>query len=212
MISIIEPLLNKILAIQKDKLIIIEGGSWDDYWNISHEDIKVEFIGESIYIHSPANLDDEDIFGHLLSLFRSNIMNNHGKILGSRFPVRLKDGKRVEPDLFYVQQKQIDEEKLTKTVLEGSPLFIIEIVSPSYRSHDTIKKVDIYQDLGVKEYWIVDPELLELRRIIFKEKEIFKDTLFTEGTISPSVDELNHIKVNITELWQLIRKNQVNNE
>ncbi len=35
---------------------------------------------------------------------------------------------------------------------------MIEIVSPSSRSMDYIKKMFKYRTAGVREYWIVDPE------------------------------------------------------
>ena len=37
-------------------------------------------------------------------------------------------------------------------------LFRSEIVSPSSRSRDYIKKVSKYQNADVREYWIVDPK------------------------------------------------------
>ena len=36
---------------------------------------------------------------------------------------------------------------------------IVEILSPSSSSHDMIRKYSLYMNAGVREYWIVDPEL-----------------------------------------------------
>jgi len=35
----------------------------------------------------------------------------------------------------------------------------VEILSPSSSSHDMIRKYNLYMRAGVREYWIVDPEL-----------------------------------------------------
>jgi Uma2 family endonuclease len=42
--------------------------------------------------------------------------------------------------------------------MTGIPDLIIEILSPSTAYYDMIEKKEIYEKLGVKEYWIVDPK------------------------------------------------------
>ena len=39
----------------------------------------------------------------------------------------------------------------------GAPDWIIEIVSPGNLKHDTITKFGLYEENGVREYWIVFP-------------------------------------------------------
>ncbi|GJM82530.1 hypothetical protein HMSSN139_50260 [Paenibacillus sp. HMSSN-139] len=39
----------------------------------------------------------------------------------------------------------------------GTPQLVVEVLSPSTRSKDLIKKLDLYSVCGVKEYWVVDP-------------------------------------------------------
>ena len=38
-----------------------------------------------------------------------------------------------------------------------NPIFVAEIISPSSRRKDTAVKPKIYEQIGVKEYWLVDP-------------------------------------------------------
>lgn len=38
------------------------------------------------------------------------------------------------------------------------PLVVIEILSPSTAQHDLFYKLNKYHDLGISEYWIVDPK------------------------------------------------------
>lgn len=62
----------------------------------------------------------------------------------------------------------------------GPPMLVVEIVSPGevQRNRDYVAKRSQYQDLGVPEYWIVDPQtanvlVLELREGVYGEAETF---------------------------------------
>lgn len=60
----------------------------------------------------------------------------------------------VQPDLVVICDKdRIDANGKYK----GTPQLVVEVLSPSTRSKDMIKKLDLYSVCGVKEYWIVDP-------------------------------------------------------
>ena len=41
-------------------------------------------------------------------------------------------------------------------ILEGSPDFVLEVVSDSSVRKDTIKLLDLYWRAGVREYWLID--------------------------------------------------------
>ncbi|WP_227995241.1 Uma2 family endonuclease [Oceanobacillus sp. CFH 90083] len=69
--------------------------------------------------------------------------------------------KRIVPDLFVT----CHPENFTENEYIGAPDFIIEILSPSNKSHDLARKLNLYMEYGVKEYWIVDP--MEKRIMIY---------------------------------------------
>lgn len=50
-----------------------------------------------------------------------------------------------------------DPGKLTERGCTGAPDWIIEIVSPRTSSQDYVRKLNLYMDAGVREYWIIDP-------------------------------------------------------
>ncbi len=60
----------------------------------------------------------------------------------------------VQPDIVVIcdtdNRDQQDKYK-------GIPILVIEVLSPSTRSKDMLKKLDLYRRSDVKEYWIVDP-------------------------------------------------------
>ena len=88
-----------------------------------------------------------------------NYINSKGgscKVYPAPFAVKLfEDDSKiiVEPDISVI----CDPNKLTDRGCTGAPDWIIEIVSPSNSSNDYIRKLNLYADAGVREYWIVDP-------------------------------------------------------
>ena len=59
----------------------------------------------------------------------------------------------VQPDICVV----CDPTKIDKRGCLGAPDWIIEILSPGNAGHDTKTKFDLYEENGVREYWIVYP-------------------------------------------------------
>ncbi|MDH5402904.1 MAG: Uma2 family endonuclease [Candidatus Heimdallarchaeota archaeon] len=205
MLSIINSSNNKSTQLREGTLLIVKGATWDDYWNLSTEDLKVEYIEEMLYIHSPASVGHEKIFGEVYFELKQFIkQRNKGIILGSRFPILLKDGKRAEPDIVFISNKEINKGNLTETIFKGTPSLIVEIVSPSYRDHDTVTKLQQYKELGVEEYWIIDPELLEINQIQFSNNEIKNNKTLKTGIITPFIEDLNDFSINLDHIWELL--------
>lgn len=63
----------------------------------------------------------------------------------------------VEPDLLFVGGDQT--EILTPANIQGAPALVVEIFSKSTRKKDAQIKRRLYERTGVREYWLVDPEL-----------------------------------------------------
>jgi len=74
--------------------------------------------------------------------------------------------KVVIPDLSVI----CDKTKLSENKYVGSPELIIEIISPSNQAHDLVKKLNLYMQCGVKEYWIVNPLLNTVQIYVLYEE------------------------------------------
>jgi len=64
------------------------------------------------------------------------------------------DDTVVQPDITVI----CDEKKRGYEGCRGTPDFVIEILSPSNTAIEMERKLKLYQNAGVREYWIVDPE------------------------------------------------------
>ncbi len=129
----------------------------EDYYNLP-ENIRAELIDGQIYYMSAPSRIHQKILNFLNTEINIYIRSKDGscEVYPAPFAVKLfeDDNKTVvEPDISVI----CDPGKLTDRGCTGAPDWIIEIVSPSNPSHDYVRKLNLYMDAGVREYWIVDP-------------------------------------------------------
>ena len=63
----------------------------------------------------------------------------------------------VEPDLLFVAGDQTAI--MTEKNIQGPPALVVEVLSKSTRKRDAQIKRRLFERTGVREYWLVDPEL-----------------------------------------------------
>jgi Uma2 family endonuclease len=78
----------------------------------------------------------------------------HGEVFVAPLDVILSERDVVEPDLIVVA----DPSQVSGRAIEGAPLLLVEILSPTSIQRDRIVKATRYAALGVPHYWIVDLE------------------------------------------------------
>lgn len=62
----------------------------------------------------------------------------------------------VEPDLCFVSKSRLGIVK--ERLIDGAPDLVMEMLSPSTRNDDLVRKMALYSIGGVREYWIIDSE------------------------------------------------------
>jgi len=101
------------------------------------------------------------------------------------------------PDLTIIREEHIQQLAKRNTIRLSMlpPLLVIEVVSPGdlQRDRDFIAKRSQYQDCGIPEYWIIDPEtktllVLELTDKTYTELGNFSDD---DLVASPQFNQLN---------------------
>lgn len=123
---------------------------------------RIEIIKGKIFKMSPAPArKHQDISAKLFVKIGSYLENKSCKYYSAPFDVRFPNGNN-DNDPFTVVQPDIcivcDHSKLDDKGCNGAPDFIVEILSPSTAAKDIQDKFELYEENGVKEYWIVDPE------------------------------------------------------
>ena len=103
-------------------------------------------------------------FGNIFGEVRQYLKGQPCQVYAAPFDVRLTTaGGNGDAQITTVVQPDIcvvcDRSKLDDRGCLGAPDWIVEIVSPGNTSRDTKTKFDLYEESGVKEYWIVFPGL-----------------------------------------------------
>ncbi|PAV28257.1 hypothetical protein CIL05_17985 [Virgibacillus profundi] len=128
------------------------------------EDVRAEIIDGTPYLQAaPSRIHQEILLG-LVRQVGDFLDGKECKVYPAPFQVVLdpegentdeEDSQNVfEPDITIV----CDKSKLDDAGCKGSPDLVMEIISPSTARKDKIEKFNKYEQAGVKEYWIIEPQ------------------------------------------------------
>lgn len=117
-----------------------------------------EVIENTLYMSPTPTGQHQRILKELLVQLDSSIKKAEiGEVFVAPLDVFLDESSNaVQPDLFFIASKNLSIVDPNGHV-HGVPDLIIEILSPGNKKHDTVRKKELYEKFGVKEYWIVDP-------------------------------------------------------
>lgn len=156
-------------------------------------DERFELIDGEVYLLATPVFRHQAALGRLHVLLHEYLGNQEGcTAVFAPFDIRLTresvrrmretdedDLNVVQPDLVVIcdYRKDLNE----KDQYWGVPQLAVEILSPSTRSKDSIRKVDLYMDSGVAECWLVDPQNRSITLHIFRDHDLAETRLATVG-------------------------------
>ena len=130
--------------------------TYADYF-ATPEGERWELIDGVLYHMAAApNIKHQIVSGRLGAQFDRHVEPRRlGFVFRAPCAVLLPGESAVEPDLFFVSTAR--RHILTTQSCEGPPNVVVEILSPSNRSHDLERKRELYARHGVPEYLVLEP-------------------------------------------------------
>ncbi|MEQ1529280.1 MAG: Uma2 family endonuclease [Methylococcales bacterium] len=157
------------------------------------DEIRYELINGEAFLMSPApDLAHQDVAGEIYFQARQALQGKACRAFIAPVDVRLPKRNEADEQVDTVVQPDVlvvcDSNKLDKRGVRGAPDWIVEVLSPSTAGHDQIKKRQLYEQHGVREYWLIHPMDRLLTIYTLQSNEYGKPNMQTlEGETQVSV-------------------------
>ena len=187
------------------------GFTYADYltWNFKE---RIELIRGKIFKMCPAPSPQHQVIAaDLFAFFVRKLKDGPCKMLFAPLDVRLKgkpfrNKKRRDDQITTVVQPDIivvcDPGKLDDPrSIDGAPEMVIEILSPGNSKTETKYKLDLYEENGVLEYWVVYPPFKMVHVFLLKDDAYGKPLIYESGDKIPCA-VLKGIKIPVDEIFK----------
>ena len=121
-----------------------------------------DLIAGEVAMHSPVSVRHADLLNFLDGILRLYVDRRRlGFLYREVVAVRLSARNTFQPDLAFYRAARSG--LIRDNHVEGAPDLVVEVLSPRTAGRDTGPKFSAYEQHGVLEYWILDPETLAHR-------------------------------------------------
>lgn len=174
---------------------------YEDFLEFCDEDTLAEWVNGNIERYYPASDRHQDMVRWLIAVLGIYV---EAKELGviRPAPFQMKTGRDLpgrEPDIIFVRKE--NQRMLKRTYLDGPADLTIEIVSEESLLRDRGEKFAEYEIGGVKEYWIIDPNVKRVDFFVLKEGRYERRVEDGQGIYRSDV--LKGFWMKVAWLWNL---------
>jgi len=131
--------------------------TYDDYAALPADGRRYEIHDGELSVTAAPSPQHQMVSLNLVRLLDQHVRTTSlGKVLYAPLDVILSETSVVQPDIVYVSQDRLGT--ISGRGIEGAPMLIVEILSPSTTRIDRRTKRELYARHGVPCCWLVDPE------------------------------------------------------
>jgi len=171
--------------------------TYEDY-ELLPDDGKIHEIIDGEHYMSPAPGTYHQTISRRIQfqLYEQIEKKNLGQVFNAPTDNQLSEIDIVQPDILVIHEDR--KSIISPSRVIGPPDLVVEILSEFTKEKDQKLKLDLYQKVGVPEYWLVDPQSHSVRKYILKENRYIIAGDFTDEI---NYDGIESVKVNIREVW-----------
>ena len=179
-----------------------------EFLDYDAEDYRVELENGEIIIMPTASPQHTEIIRFLYSLIQQYIKDHNLslEIFPGGIGVRTGIRSSREPDLCILHREEweaLRKQNPKSAIVERPPLLVIEVVSPGSenRERDYRKKWGEYLQMGIPEYWIVDPEEQKVTVCLLEDNSYVSTEYTGQSPIRSGL--LTDLTLNVEQLSRL---------
>ena len=175
----------------------------EDYYRLPDE-CRVELIDGVFYDMAAPTSIHQYLIGQIVFQIQSFIQKNKGKCIPFMAPLDVQldcdDYTMMQPDILIV----CDSKKLIKRCLMGAPDYVCEIISPSDRYGDRLRRQVKFHNAGVREYWEVYPDQEKILVYYFESTDADVEEYSFSDQVPVNIYD-GKLKIDFRELAETIK-------
>ena len=132
--------------------------NYDDLQDMPDDGMRREVLEGELIVNPAPRRDHQVVSANLDWILQRYLRSSEaGRVF--THPVDLYLGRHdiVQPDLVVIRNSRLGIYR-PEGIIDEPPDIVIEILSPSTRGVDLVRKMALYARSGVPEYWVADPE------------------------------------------------------
>lgn len=167
--------------------------TYADYFTWSFDE-RVELINGEVFEMGPTPATaHQRLSSFLFFSMYSFLRDKPCEVFPAPFDVRFPRKSNQDEDILTVLQPDIcvicDPSKIDERGCVGAPDIVVEILSPANHKKELKHKYQVYEEAGVKEYWVVDPAEKSLQvylltnGVFLASRPLFEDDKLVSQTL-----------------------------
>ncbi len=130
--------------------------TWLEYLDLPFETRNMDLIDGRVIVNAPGP-NHERVVGYLLRAYFewAEDRADPGEF-STQQPVGIAVDRGYQPDLSWWPEDRCSTDA-EEAAFVGLPSIVVEVLSPSTRARDRVRKRNDYERIGIAEYWIIDP-------------------------------------------------------
>ena len=177
--------------------------SFEDFRKLSeNSEERYEYIDGEIYLLASPKVVHQKILSNLHVIFHNWFTGKKCQPFFAPFDITLLRNAEninvVQPDLMVICD--LEEKTNERGYYMGVPVLVVEVISEGTRSKDFVRKLDLYMDTGVREYWIINPLNGEVCIYRFEDGNIQQNITYKARETASSI-HFAGLEVNLEQIF-----------